>query len=561
MYYEFAYKTKSQMKIRLKKSIYIEVILVFIISIFFGTYLHWKAFKQPDQFHDNWRQVPHWTNQKGQNFQQDDLLIRYANFNTSPFGNFIYKTLAHTGVDILWGKINAVLFFSLAAMCIFLTGRAIGNRVSGWISTIIFLLFSGIFKNFVGGFMFGLSASFLIITVYIIHRKKWWWAIPLLIIESLVYPMVAVQSSVIFLLDYLFNDIRKTFNSVFWKKKYIPLIMAVIIGFLILSCKYFDTNHEFGKLVSRSDIGTRVEFTSKGRFPLIPVSPLWKYVKRYWVDSFHIVLLFIAYFFLGKRFFKLPRGLYALLLSGCLLYWLADIFLMKLYFPNRYVKNTFPIFMALAGGYWLYMIWKRKKEKKKIENLGFIKGYSCIFCLSFILLATGFYEFNDVLRPRSFGTYRYSKHDLYNFISSLPDRPMIAVHPHLGSEIPLMSGKSVLISKELSHPWWTKYWEIISNRTRDFFEAHYSTDKSQIECFINKYNIDYWIISKKHFTKRYLNMKKFYMQPFNDWIRRNLEPSEKSLLNQIPKSYRLFEDNRYYVVSSKEIVHWLESRI
>lgn len=194
------------------------------------------------------------------------------------------------------------------------------------------------------------------------------------------------------------------------------------------------------------------------------------------------------------------------------------------------------------------------------NSFSYIKNNLYFICICIILLALGFYEFQNKLKPSNLGTFRYRKHGLYNFIRSLPGRPMIAVHPHLGSEIPLMSGKSVLISKESSHPWWTEYWKIIFERTQDFFRTYYSTDKNQIINFIEKYKIDYLIIRHKDFKKSYLKRRKFYMQPFNKWIRNNLKPSTESLLNHIPKNYLMYEDRKYIVVSSKDLIKWLEGR-
>ncbi|MCP4397581.1 MAG: hypothetical protein GY801_09820 [bacterium] len=349
--------------------------------------------------------------------------------------------------------------------------------------------------------------------------------------------------------DYLFHDVKKTFNVVLWKTKFLPLLLAAVISFSVMSMKYSGTHHEFGELISsRIEISKRIEFTAQGRSSLIPVSSLWFQIGNYWGNIFHIALVLAAYFFLGKRVFALPRGLYALLCSGCLLYWLADIFMMKLYFPDRYIKHAFPICMALAGGCWLAAIVRQEKKKT-------------VLWVSVLLLVAGLYEFHERLQPRSLGTFQYKKHGLYSAVRALPGRPMIAVHPQLGSEIPLMTGKSVFISRELSHPWWTNYWEIISKRTLDFFTAYYATEKHHIMSFITKYHIDYWIISHQHFTKIYVQKENFYMQPFNFWIHYRLHPSDKSLLNSVPVHYRLSHDSHYSVISSEDLLSWLENDI
>ena len=39
-----------------------------------------------------------------------------------------------------------------------------------------------------------------------------------------------------------------------------------------------------------------------------------------------------------------------------------------------------------------------------------------------------------------------------------------------------MTGKSLILNRELSHPFWTKFWEEVSQRTTDFYNAYYATE-------------------------------------------------------------------------------------
>ncbi len=538
-----------KVKTKLNKILLRDAVIIFVAALCVGLYLHWPAFVQSDRFHDNWRQSPHWIAPESQNYHPDDLLIRYAQFNASPGANWIYKTLARTGADIIWGKINAVLFFALTVLSAFITGRAMHNRSSGMIAALIFVFFPCIFKEYSGGFMSALSAPLLCLTVLSLVRGKWWWAVILMVVEGFIYPMAAIQSGMIYLIDVLIHDRKRLFDRHMWKIKYVPLLIAALLSVTIISGKYIASNHEFGDLVSRSEIGERAEFTKAGRYPLIPTPPLWDQMGEQWGTWFHLALFLTAYFFLAKRIFLLPRGLYALLISSMFLYFLADIFLMKLYIPDRYLHFAVPLFMALAGGYWLALVFEREGRRKIV-----------IYLIAIVLIGVGIWEFHAEFKQGQ-KTWRYKRHDLYAYVRSLPDRPMIAIHPQQGSEIPLMSGKSVLISRELSHPWWTDYWEIIAERTRDFFRAYYTTDEDEIRAFITKYGISYWIIQPRHFTSRFLFRRKgLYIEPFNTWIKDNLRPSGRAILHNIPNNYKLFDNGRYVVISSEGLMRWLDDR-
>ena len=71
-----------------------DLILTAAVTVLVGFFLNNQAWTDASVFHDNWRQSPHWIAPEKQNFQEDDPFIRYAEFNTSPFSNLLYKTLA-----------------------------------------------------------------------------------------------------------------------------------------------------------------------------------------------------------------------------------------------------------------------------------------------------------------------------------------------------------------------------------------------------------------------------------------------------------------------------------
>ena len=307
-----------------------DFLLVFLLVLSLAIYLYGPVLSNPNQFHNNWRQSPHWISPEKQNFHPDDLLLRYAEFNTSPFGDWLYKTLALTGRDIIWGKLNTILFFVAMVLLIFIIGRKYYNRWAGWIAVVIILFFPSIFKEFSGGFMSALSAPLLCLTLLVIATRKWVWAIPLMAIQSLAYPMVAVHSGMIFLIDILINDRKQLFNRFEWRNKYLPLLLAALVSVTLMSGKYLESQHEFGQLVTWSEIQDRDAFKWEGRYPLIPVKSLWFQLEERWFNWFHLSLFLIPFYFLAKGAFRLPRGLPALFFGSLIMYVLADIFLMKL---------------------------------------------------------------------------------------------------------------------------------------------------------------------------------------------------------------------------------------
>lgn len=535
-----------------------DLLLIILLVLSLTIYLYGPVISDPYRFHNNWRQSPHWISPEKQNFHPDDLILRYAEFNTSPLGNWLYKTLALTGHDIIWGKMNTILFFMAMVLIVFIIGRKFYNRRAGWIAVVIILFFPSIFKEFSGGFMSGLSALLLCLTILVIETRKWVWAIPLMAFQSLAYPMVAVHTGMIFLVDILLNDRKLLLNRPEWKNKYLPLLLAVLISVAFMSGKYLESQHEFGQLVTRMEIQDRDAFKWEGRYPLIPVKSLWFQLEERWFNWFHLLLFLIPFYYLAKGVFRLPRGLPALFFGSLIMYVLADIFLMKLYIPDRYLHYSLPIFMALAGGHWWARAFDQEIDRPRKFSLGrFRLPVQPVILAGIVVVGLGAMEFRTELKP-GLKTDHYGSGKLYQYLRKLPGQPMLAMHPRRASDIPTLTGKSVLISEELGHPWWTEYWDNTVVRTEDFFRAYYTTDPDTIRAFVKRYNIDYWVVEPRHFSFRYLRRRnQYYMEPFDRWMRRELHPAPTALLNHLPRGQWEFFDGRYYVISSSRLLNWL----
>ncbi len=540
----------------------LDICLVLIAAGAVAAYLHWPALTDPYRFHHNWRQAPHWLSPERQHFQPDDLLVRFAEFPIGPVANFIYITLARTGIDIFWGKVVAVVFFALTALSVYIAGRTLLNRVSGAAAVIIFLFFPCMFYEFSGGFEKALSCPLYALTIWTMHHRKWWWSIPLMIYGVGTYPMVGIHIGIIYLVDALIYDIRDgtVRQASAWKAKYLPLGLAAVIGIGMLGWRYLGANHEFGELVSRSDMQDQAEFTSRGRYHIIPTRPLWQQVvERVWGDYFHLALPVLAVACMGRRAFRLPRGLYATLLGSLLLYWLSDLALLRLYVPDRYLLRSLPIFMALTGGYWWALVFQQQNVGwRGLGWAGRIQKNALLVPVTLGLMVLGGVEFESRFEP-GIRTRKFDRQGLYAAINELPGTPLIAVHPRLGSDILLLTGRSVLVSKQLALPWWPAYFEMIRERTQDLFRAYYATDPAVIRQVINKYQIDYWILQPEYYRSSFIRKRRLYqLDPFDDWIRKHAKPSPEALLQHIPAEYRLYQDRRSYVVSSEAALRWLD---
>ena len=420
-----------------------DVALVCAMAAAVSIFLQWELFQQPDRFHDNWRQMPHFLPPDQQAFHPDDLFLRYVRFNSAPLAKVIYYPLSWlTGEIILWGKVLAVLASVLTTALLYVAGRLFGGRLGGWTAAIIFQFFPNWFdKMFHGGYEGGWSAIFIVAAVLFLARGRWWMMVPLCGLTVLAYPSGAIQIWVtmaleVFLFDVLQNGgLGRLRDPTFWRRRLAPLAAAAATVALLVSFKYLTPN-EFGDLVTRVEIGERIEFTSRGRGYLIPTDPLLEDIEDYYGDPFHYVMLIGAFVFLGRRMLSLPRGVGALFLSAMILYCLADVLMLRLYFPNRYLRRALPIVACLAAGFWIGKSHRRTPAWSL--NAGFLRArVSPVVPWIIVLIALGIPEFKHRLDPDDVRGRRYRHHTLYRALRKLPGRPMIAANPNL-SEIPLM---------------------------------------------------------------------------------------------------------------------------
>jgi hypothetical protein len=533
--------------------------IILVLAIMWGTYLHWPAFANPNRFDNNWRQAPNWIAPEKKAFQDDDIFIEWAEFNNSPMADFIYTNLARlTGEDLLWGKVNAVLFFAAYIGVAFLVGAAMGGQIMGWVTGIWLMVFPNVFKEFGGGFMDGLSASLLGLTMLIIVRRKWAWAVPLAIIQSLTYPMVAIHGGMILLVHALLYDRREWFDRQQWKEKYGYLVLAAVAIAVTIGLKYLGAN-PLGELATRATIGARTEFMLGGRASLFPVPSLWWQFDRE-IGWFHVLTFLTAYAFLAKGAFRFPRGVYSLLLGSVVMYQIADLFLFRFYFPDRYLHFSIPLFFALAGGFWVSTLVSRVRNPSGAGGDVTRRSVRTLAIVGVLLVAVGLWEFRDEFeRGRSSRVFDHEV--LYGWVRSLPGRPMIAIHPIRGSDIPVMTGRSVFLSQELSQPWWSEHWKEIDRRYRAFFRAYYATDPQVIIDFIKENRIDYFVVQPFHFDPVYLGRRtEWVMEPFNRWIRDELNPSPDALLAHVPQELWSFGDPLHFGISSDTLIQWLETQ-
>ena len=207
---------------------------------------------------------------------------------------------------------------------------------------------------------------------------------------------------------------------------------------------------------------------------------------------------------------------------------------------------------------------ERESRKRQIFNtkLLVVRASPALLALAG-LGGLGLYVHGDTIAPTGkLKTYHFDNTELYAAIRALPGRPLLGVHPRTASEIPLMAGRSVVISAEVAHPWWTVYWKECVERTHDILTASFTNRPAVLLAITRKYDIDYWVVDRGRYRSSLRKTGGMRNEPFAGWAKKNLPLSSRSVLRRIPRRFRHWDDKRtFFIVARSDLERYIESRL
>ena len=529
-------------------------VLLLGLLVAFG--LQWKSCIEPNRIHNDWRQVPHWRAEATQEFQPGDRLLEYLRFDASPFGNLLYGTLASTGIDAAWGKLNGMLWFACAAALLFLAARAMApGRIAGWVAAAVFLLFPSQMEPFVGGFISGLGITLVCLSVFLAARKWWGWGSLVVAIQALIYPMGALLSGLMLLAAGLERP-REWTDRAALRSRVAPLGLIAVVCIAVVVAGYLGGTSEFGDLAMRPHIGGRAEFSHSGRGLLLPTPSILAQLSQYFGSVSYLMTCLLAFLVLGKPMIRLPRVLHALLLVSFGLLLVADVLFIRLDDPGGYLALGLPPFVALSSGVWVARAIEREPLRTVLDTpLVKLRASPAVLGVGLLALI-GLIEHGATFAPSGkLATRHFRRTALYDAIRELPAGIMLASHPRVASELPLMTGRSVVVTAEAALPWWSEHWNWSEERIQDILRAYYADEPGTLIGVSRRYGVDYWVVDRERYSSRSGGM---YYQPWVRWAHRSLRLRGNSVLRSVPEEYLTWEGGAYFVVSTEDLERYAE---
>lgn len=194
---------------------------------------------------------------------------------------------------------------------------------------------------------------------------------------------------------------------------------------------------------------------------------------------------------------------------GIGLFLAAHALLFRLHLPSRYTQYSFPIVLALGSAITLTillhtcLLW--------VKTRPWLQKISASLLGIFLVFALIFYPSTLERFPK--GNYKIgTKPELYRFFAQQPANIMIASLTGEADFIPSFSRRSVFVSRETAIPYHRGYYEVIQQRVTDLTQAQYSPDLQQVQNFVQKYNLDFWLINLGDFSAEYLEEHEWLQQ-------------------------------------------------
>ncbi len=332
--------------------------------------------------------------------------------------------------------------------------------------------------------------------IYYLLRQSLFPYLLFIILQGLFYPVTVLISAGVLVI-----------NLITQKKGRYFYLVGLLLAIAILAI-YKLQMAEFNQVISLATARQLPEFYPGGRSSFFLNNPFafWLTGRRSGFFPFEwqyfllcLLVLLVPNTIRHPRRFPLVRQIkpqvriiWQILLASSVLFFLAHLLLFKLHLPSRYSQHSWRIVIALVDGIAIAILFDRIKDK-------IYKPLIMAIAICFLLYPT--YAVQSY--PYRLGYVNGNAPELYQFLQQQSKDIMIATLSEEGDFIPSLAQRSVLVAAEYSIPYHWDYYQLIRQRIQDLIKAQYSTDLIEISDFVQKYQIDLWLLDKNAFTVNY----------------------------------------------------------
>ena len=479
---------------------------------------------------DDARQHVFWLQRlSDRNLFPNDLIADYFS-SVAPAGyKFIYWLANLLGfAPLVFNKILPLLLGIGTSIYIFLVTVAIFPiPLAGFFACLLLNQNLWLLDDLVSGtpraFLYVLFLGF----IYHLLQKQLLPCLLFIALQGLFYPQTVLISAGILCLNLITQKDRN-------------LYIAGLIAAIVTVGIYKLQTAEFSEVITLARARQLPEFAPGGRSAFFINNPwqFWLVAKQsgwfpfewqyFCMSAFGLFLPLVAkfprQFPLVKQLNNRSRIIWQILLTSFGWYCLSHLLLFRLHLPSRYSQHTWRIAIALLAGITFTIL-----LYELIIKLAFDSYLKQGLIIAIAICALLYPTYAVQAYPHRLGYVTAPSPELYQFLQQQPKDITIATLSPEADFIPSFARRSVLTAREYSIPYHWDYYGQIRQRTQDLITAQYSPNIKDVRRFIDRYDIDLWLLDRSSFTPEYITQ--------NDWLKQftaEIQPAIDNLKNGQP---------------------------
>jgi hypothetical protein len=526
--------------------------------VFFWATKYHPFLSTPRVIDDDARQHVYWT----YTFQdaalfRGDLLTDFATSpKVAPPG---YQALYFVGVrlmdPLLFSQVLSLLLLGVCVWLLYHIGRELGAQRGGAFAACLLLVY--VLYSSSGGLPKSFAFPLLLGAVYLVGRASFAGVAGLLCVQSLLYPPMLLNTLALAAVAW-WRVWRRGTDRRLWRHLLVLGGGAGLAGGVLLWVYAFWPTAAWGSLVTPDEARAMPEFWPQGRTAFYAHTWLQMALNDRWgiggVRLVGFVGLIVAMYILGKRAsFVVPEVARDLLWTSLGLFVLAHLLLFRLHLPSRYVLYTLPTaaLLVIAANYEatctaLHARWPalHRGWQWLAARQGLSWSLLGLVALGFVYVQNRYVVAIDPLTVKVDRTAM----QLYNYLQTLPKDVLLAGHPLELDNVPLFARRKVLANQELSLPYYRGYYAEVQRRLHASLAAYYAAEAQEIQQFVRRYEVDFILVNRRHFTPEFLSGMIYY-EPFNSVVKQRLAAQQRFALLEDAGGQHVYAHGPYLLVS------------
>jgi hypothetical protein len=541
-------------------------LLSFLLPLYYGIISLFNAFSHPYLIQDDARQHVFWMHRfiDPTLFPNDIIADYFQTINPVGYAAF-YRAFAQLGIEplLLAKLLPIVLGLITSAYCFGIVMQIFPVPFAALVTTVI--LNQGLWMR--DEIITGTSRAFLypifLAFIYYLLKRSFLPCMITMVLQAVFYPPLALVQAGTLLMRLLRWERGRLGLSKQKTDYQFGLVGAGIAIALILW--FFPDLSTFGPMINAAQMQAMPEFGATGRLGYFD-QDFW----QTWISGDSallprfippIILICVLYPFCRPRSISRKITLFRdLLYASLCLFLLAHILLPRLYFPSRFAGHSFWLVMVVLSGITIVLLLENFRLWLQQQDLRHFKVKTAIALVSFFCLVSLLVPMVPPLFLKGQSQAIGSAAKVYEFFAQQPQDILIASLAEEIDNIPAFSKRSVLVSKEYALPFHLGYYRQIRQRAIDLINAQYSPNLAVIQSFIQKYQIDFFLVDRGAFDAKIIlnnpGLRNWLtqFQPATDEAIARLDRQEKLAIVPLMKSCTVLRTKNLSVLNAECIL-------